>query len=265
MSMMSLDQIAASNRAYYHHTFGYCLNSMQRMGIKNIEVWGGLPHAFMGDMTPWQAGVLKSGLDAHGLHATAFVPDVAGYLFNIASPDADLRKRAVDYYTHSAMLCRELGDPTLLICPGWALLDEGTEEAMTLAVESLRIISTHAQRAGVGLGVMHGEGNIAADRNALLTLLKAADIPNMGISIDLGCIRNADEDVADYFTLPCDILNIRITGEPAPEPIEALAEMCAQTNRLGYDGIYTVDPCCRRYVTGPDSALEHALKIFAVE
>lgn len=43
MSIITMDQIAVMSMQYVHYTLDYYLDSMQRCGIKNIDLWGRLP------------------------------------------------------------------------------------------------------------------------------------------------------------------------------------------------------------------------------
>ena len=44
-------QIAVGNYTYPLYSFCYFLDSMKRLGIKNIEVWAAGPHLYLDDMT----------------------------------------------------------------------------------------------------------------------------------------------------------------------------------------------------------------------
>ena len=44
MSVITLDQLAVMSVQYVQYTFDYFLDSMDRCGIHNIDLWGGSPH-----------------------------------------------------------------------------------------------------------------------------------------------------------------------------------------------------------------------------
>ena len=45
MSVITLDQLAVMSVQYVQYTFDYFLDSMDRCGIHNIDLWGGSPHS----------------------------------------------------------------------------------------------------------------------------------------------------------------------------------------------------------------------------
>ena len=52
MSVITLDQLAVMSVQYVQYTFDYFLDSMDRCGIHNIDLWGGSPHFCRLDY-PW--------------------------------------------------------------------------------------------------------------------------------------------------------------------------------------------------------------------
>ena len=44
MSIITMDQIACMSVQYVHYSFEYYLNSMQRLNVRNLDLWGGHPH-----------------------------------------------------------------------------------------------------------------------------------------------------------------------------------------------------------------------------
>ena len=75
MSKLLLDQLAATNMVYSRFSFQYFLDSMQRLGVRNIEVYGCTTHFHFydgGDPIPRLKKQIISKFSASRREATWF-------------------------------------------------------------------------------------------------------------------------------------------------------------------------------------------------
>ena len=61
---MKESQLSIGNYTYPLYSFDYFLNSMERMGVKQIELWAADPHLYFGDFTLTQVETLGKKIKA---------------------------------------------------------------------------------------------------------------------------------------------------------------------------------------------------------
>ena len=122
MKAMDMGRFAAMNMIYNRHSFGYFLDSMERLGVSNFELWTGAPHPnnFVPSLRDTQA--LGKELRRRGLNVVCLTPEQCLYPQNIAVRNDELRALSVPLlpglpghglgtgHRQNALLCR-LGRP----------------------------------------------------------------------------------------------------------------------------------------------------------
>ncbi len=64
---MKKTQLSIGNYTYPLHSFDYFLNSMENMGVRQIELWAAEPHLYFGDFTLTQVEKLGEKIRSHGI------------------------------------------------------------------------------------------------------------------------------------------------------------------------------------------------------
>ena len=71
MKKLSVSQIAVSNFPYGKYSFGYALDSLERMGGENLELYACDPHFHVDDMTASDLAAAKKQIKDHHLRCAS--------------------------------------------------------------------------------------------------------------------------------------------------------------------------------------------------
>ena len=90
MSRITMQSISVMSVQYVHYTFDYYLDSLQRCGLKNIDLWGGEPHYCRLDWpTPAEAkkkiAEMRKKIDERGMRIEIYTPETLGYPYSFAA------------------------------------------------------------------------------------------------------------------------------------------------------------------------------------
>ena len=98
MSKLLMNQLAATNMVYSRFSFGYFLDSMDRLGIHRLELYGCSTHFHFYDGDENPAPAMKKLLRQRGFQVVSLMPEENTYAINIAAPEANIRNKTVEQY-----------------------------------------------------------------------------------------------------------------------------------------------------------------------
>ena len=104
MSKLLMNQLAATNMVYSRFSFGYFLDSMDRLGIHRLELYGCSTHFHFYDGDENPAPAMKKLLRQRGFQVVSLMPEENTYAINIAAPEANIRNKTVEQYKRSSRL-----------------------------------------------------------------------------------------------------------------------------------------------------------------
>jgi fructoselysine 3-epimerase len=156
MPGISMQNFAVMNVQYWHYSFEYFLQSMEKCRLRKIEFWGGAPHYCHDDhRTARQAekkiASLRTQIEDRGMQVITYTPEQLNYPINIAGRDKAYREKSLAYFVQAMQDALAFGTDRLFITSGWGLLDEPREDAWTRSVESLRTLTEEAEKLSVTL------------------------------------------------------------------------------------------------------------------
>ena len=102
MSKLLMNQLAATNMVYMHFSFDYFLDSMDRLGIHRLELYGCSTHFHFYDGEETPAPAMKKLLKQRGFQVVSLMPEENTYAINIAAPEANIRNKTVEQYKRRA-------------------------------------------------------------------------------------------------------------------------------------------------------------------
>ena len=263
--------IAVMSYPYCHYTFDFFLNSMEKLGVKNIEIWGASPHFYIEDVTREQISLLKDRLNAKGLRVTCFTPEQVTYPYNIAAREPGLRKRSVEYFKRNISLAAEIGAPLMIVSAGWGYLNESREEALERAQDSLYKLAHYAEKVGVTLALealTKISSNLINYASELAQMVKAVSSPALAGMLDVGQMAILGETVGDYFRAlggPPVYMHV-MDGRPAGhlafgDGILPVYSYILEAMELGYTGVFSMEMNDRQYYLEPDLAIGKSLEL----
>ena len=272
MVKLSTDQLAGMNCHYIKHSLDFFLDSMERQGFANIELWGAVPHYWEGCYDLAKVRELKKKIRSRGLNLVCLTVEQVTYPVNVAAKDEDLRRISVEAHMRSLEHAAELGAPLLLMTPGTGSWDEDRREAWQRSAESIGKAARYAARLGVTIALEHlspNSSNLINTAADLKEMLETVKEPALKAMFDLGQVNIVGEKVRDYFRLlKDDIVHIHVVdGTPGGHlafgdgtiPLEENLRDIAQADYTGFMSLEIAD---RRYFRDPEAADRQSVKVF---
>lgn len=192
-------------------TYEQFIEYAARMPLDAVE----LTAYYFAETTPEYLATLKAkctrlGLDISG---TAIGND---FCTADAAKLANELKKTKDWIEHTS----RLGGKTIRIFAGNLPKGDDLEKTQARCVEKIQEACDHAKKYGIILA-LENHGGITATADQLLTLVKAAKHPNLGVNLDTGNFRTADpyadmEKVAPYAV----IAQVKTDVAPEKKPAE---------------------------------------------
>jgi fructoselysine 3-epimerase len=267
--MMKIEQLAGMNLHYLRYSLDYFLDSMEKLEIPNIELWGGFPHFYAEDVSLADAKALKRKITDRKLQLVCYTPEQLMYANNIASKSAAVRKRSLTYYENNIELAAELGTNYMLMTAGTGPFNEEAAPYWEISCESLARLASKAEQAGVTLlleALQKFESNIINRSDQLKIMLQEVNSPSLKGMLDLVGMHARGEGIQDYLTNIGEICHIHlIDGTPTGHIIPGegqlpLKEYIRQITEVGYEGYYALELCSSKYFLDPHQAVAASLE-----
>lgn len=266
MPQISMQNIAVMSVQYWHYSFEYFLDSMEKCGLKNIELWAGAPHYCFDDhKTRREASAkiqaMRLQIADRGMKVVMLTPEQLNYPINLAGRDAPYRQKSIDYFARSMEDALEFGTDRLFVTSGWGLLDEPREEAWKRSVESLQVLCEKARALNLKLVVEQlqpYESNLVNTCEDMTRLLQEVHDPNLVCCIDVVAMAVVGDAMQSFFdSLAGQVNHIHFAdGNPSGHyvwgdgnlPMMEYIQTLEQNQYTGHltleinDSIYWMDP-----------------------
>ena len=263
------DTFAVMSNAYCRYPFSYFLDSMERLGLKKIDLWGGSPHFYAPEMTGKKMERLLDEITGRGMELTAYTPEVLAYAYDIASSDPKLRRKSVEYFKLHIEIADALGIPVLLVVPGRGEWDTDAETTWELYRDSMAELGEYALQAGIMLGIEQltkASSHFVNHAGDLKRILTDVPLPSLAPVLDVGQMSLFGETVEDFTAVTGQVpLYVHMMdGNPALHlafgdgnlPLEKIYRDLAV---CGYRGTISLEINDRRYFPDPHAAIEKCL------
>lgn len=274
MPKIKRSQIAGMNIHYKYFPLSYFLDSIAKLGMESVELWGASPHFDAEDQTFSMVRGVKKEIQSRGLKLVCFTPEQCLYPVNIAAKEKYIRDRSMKYFIRSMEAAAELEAPKMLVTSGWGYLNEPIDEPWNYARESLCVLADEAKRLGLMLALeplRTDESNLVNSLKTLQKMLSEVNSSHLKGMIDTIPMALNQEEIKDYFeALGSDMIHIHfIDGKPRGHlawgdgvlPLERYLE---QINHYQYDGNLTLEITDGSYYMDPVQADKKSLeKLFA--
>lgn len=266
MSQITMKKVSVMSVQYVHYSFDYFLNSMEKCGLKNIDMWGGSPHYCRLDYATnldAQAKILelRKKIDDKGMKVVMYTPETLAYPYSVSSPESAIRNRTVDYFSMAMEDALCFGTNQVFINTGCGLLDLPREESWKRAVETITVICEQAEKRGVTMVIEQlqpYESNLLTTCDDMVCMLKEVNKPSLKTCIDLVAMEVVGESLEQFYkVIPQEIQLIHYAdGNPSGHyilgdgnlPLKDYIKTLESHNYTGYidleinDSIYWDDP-----------------------
>lgn len=266
MKKIKLEQFSSMNMVYNKYSFSYFLDSMERLGIRNFELWTGAPHFnnFVPSMS--KISLFRNEIERRELNIVCVTPEQVLYPYNIAAENKELRELSLEYFFTYIKQTAELGADKMLCCSGWGNYDEDVNEAWKRSVESLNKMTEIAQRVGVVLAfeiLCPSESNLVNNFETTVRMMNEIQSDHFSLCVDTVPIRLGGNTLGDFFEEFDDrICHVHLTdGSPTghvpfglgEHPLEDyLHTLCS----YDYEGYITLEIGDMSWLTNPEKATE---------
>ena len=207
MSKLLMNQLAATNMVYSRFSFGYFLDSMDRLGIHRLELYGCSTHFHFYDGDENPAPAMKKLLRQRGFQVVSLMPEENTYAINIAAPEANIRNKTVEQYKRFIEAAAELECPQMLLCPGRPYWDKPFSVGYACGRDSVEKLVRHGEKYGVTLmyeNLNPRESCLATNRFDQFRMVQEIDSPYLKCCIDTVPVAYAGETLEEYFALMGD-------------------------------------------------------------
>ena len=266
MSTITMDNISVMSVQYCHYSFDYFLDSMERCGLKNIDLWGGSPHYCRLDyLTSRDAfkkiSQMRKKMEEKGMKVVVYTPETLAYPYSVSSPEEAVCSRTVDFFDMAMEDALEFGTDKVFINTGCGLLDVPREESWARAVDNIKRICEKAEEKGITMIIEQlqpYESNLLTTCDDMVRMLNQVNSPNLKTCVDLVAMEVVDENLEQFFkALPDQIRLIHYAdGDPSGHyilgdgnlPLQDYIKTLEKYDYQGYlsleinDSIYWDDP-----------------------
>ena len=261
MSKLLLNQLAGTNMAYNRFSFDYFLDSMQRLGIRNIELYGCSTH-----LHPYDGGdpipLVRKKLRDAGLRVVSMMPEQNVYPVNLAAAEKAVREHTVEVYKWFIQAAAELGAHQMLLCPGRPYRDRPLSEGYKYSIDSvLRLLDT-ARDAGVVLcyeTLRIGESTLTANLRDTCRVVEELNDPYLACCVDTVPVYCAGEWTEDYFAALGKKIHHFHLNDGAPDGhliwgdgTQNLDEHLNALRKHGYSRYITMEMAAAKYKADPE-------------
>lgn len=209
MSKLTMDNVAAMSVQYSRYSFAYFVDSMEKCGIRNIELWSGEPHY-------WRANYISSGsaerqireyrkmMEDKGMRVVMYTPETLVYPFEPAAGNFLTRSRTVDMFKWAIEDALAFGTSQLFCNSGTGLYDEPREAAWERAVETFQEAAFFAEKMGVSLNLEQlqpYESNLVCTAADVLRMLNDIGADNVYCCLDVAAMAVAEESIDEFYKI----------------------------------------------------------------
>ena len=209
MSELSMQNISVMSVQYWHYSFEYFLDSMEKCQLKNIELWAGAPHFCFDNYKSHlemekKIASLRKQIEDRGMRVITLTPEQLNYPINIAGREDAYRRKSLDYFVQNMECALAFGTHRLFITSGWGLLDEPREDAWRRSVESLRYLAEKAEHNGITLIIEQlqpYESNLLTTCADMVRMIKEVDSNALQCCVDVVAMAVVKDELRSFFDL----------------------------------------------------------------
>lgn len=261
MSKILPHQLAGTNMLYSQYSFQYFLDSMQRIGIQNIEIYGHSPHFHFFD-TENPVPLLRKQIHDSHLNVISMMPEENVYPVNIAAKEKRVRDNTVELYKKFMYAAAELGCHQMLLCPGRPYRNEPFSDGFFYSMDSILRLLEYSREVDVALcyeTLRIGESTLTSNLEDTAKMVEAIDDPYLQVCVDTVPVYAAGEKVESYFERFGKKITHFHLNDGAPDGhlmwgdgTQNVDEHLNALRKYGYDRYITMETAAGKYRHDPE-------------
>ncbi len=202
MGTIQQSQIAIGNYHYVSWSFEYFLDSVKKIGVENIELWGAKPHFCVDDQNRESVGEFRKQIEEKGLSLICFCPEQNTYPIDISTANEAIRRRSIEHMKQAIQITSWLGTKQMLLCPGNGYVDEPEDEIWDRCCHSITELAGTAADCGVCLMLETQSQEESLFMNSVedqKRMLQDVGHPNVKAMLDTVQLAQFDQDIKGNF------------------------------------------------------------------
>lgn len=202
MSEKILERIAISNFNYRRWSFGYFLESVKKLGLKNIELCGCHPHFTSFEAEEFPTRELAEQIKAAGISVPVIMPEQNFLPINIAAVNSFLREESIRQLRFYIENANAFDCGKVVIYPGKAFMDHPHSQGWMYARESVKQLCEIAEEYGVTLlmsPVSAFVSDLMTDCKTAERMLREVGADNLEVCVNSSILGYAGDTLETYF------------------------------------------------------------------
>jgi|SRR5699024_6819969 len=260
------------NQHYHRYTFNYFLESTLQIGLDAIELWGGIPHLYVGDATYRDIKKINYDINKRNLKLICFTPEQCIYPINLSAKDYATRDRSISYFKKCINAANTLECEQMIVSLGYGFYNEPVEEAWKRAIDSLQILTKEAEEKGITLLLeqMSTVGsNVVNNLKTLQQMYGEIKSPNLKVMADTVLLEFVGDNLEDYKVFGDELVHIHfVDGNKQNtahlawgEGIFDLNNYLKVLNDMNYDRYLTLELISPKYNWNPEKGIRDSIEI----
>lgn len=262
MKYFSKDRLCELNIHYDYYTLDYFLDSMEKLGVRNVELLGGRQGVWIDSAGFADTRPLLRKLRERGLSCPVITPENCCFQHEVDAKEPELVEDCFAYFCNGLRMGAELGAGIMEINSGRGYWNEDPAEARKRAADMLRRLSEEAEKYGMTLAceaLRPQESIFGYTLPQMVELYKMVDHPRFRMMIDTTAMCVSGETIQQWFDAfgaeniihthfqDCDPYGHRIWGD-GDRDLNAFLK-ALYTN--GYTGLISQELTVRDYYADP--------------
>lgn len=207
MSKITMRDVSVMGTSYVHYPLTYFLDSMERLGIHGIDLWGAEPlycrldYASSSDAAA-RLRKVRAEMEARDQHVTIYTPETLGYPFNFSDPEPAITLRTIEYFKWAFEDAHVMGTNRVFVNSGCGYRNLPREESFKRCVDTFRTILDMAEAEGILMPLEQlqpYESNLVTTLADVRRMLDEVGSPNLRVCVDLTAMEVQGETLEQYF------------------------------------------------------------------
>lgn len=260
--MIDAGRIVAMNQHYKNYSIDFFLDTQERLGIKNIELWMSMQHFPLDCISYGDCKTFLSKLSSRHLNLVAATLPSCDFQYQYACQSKEYRSKTIEYFKNGIDAAAELGAGIVTCNSGWGYFNETFNEGIKATKEIISQVAYHAEKRKVTLvmeTLTSEETNLINNRFKLKTFIEEINSSALKVMIDTVAMYQNGENMEQWFELfGSDIKYMHfIDGGMSWEHlawgdgIYPLEEMLDTISKYGYKGYISQELITESYLKNP--------------
>ena len=266
--MLKKEQIAGANYAYLRCSFEEFVQSMERLGVEHIEMYGASPHLFVFNSPLETARQRYRTLEAAGIDVICFTAEQCMYPVSLSTSDAVVWNRYLAYYMKSLEISAIMKSPMMQMIGGVCLLSDDSNEAWKRCREGIAKVAKRADELGIVITLEADPMTVIKKTEDTVRMINEIGMNNLTGLIDTNALGTNQESIEDAIELLGDKFTHmhfidKRPAEPCLVPGEGVLPMSDYLTILSkrsYRGYLTPELWGFTYWDTPEEATKRSLE-----